>query len=55
MGGDGKIMAVAVKAGVGPNPNLEPGTPQPLFDAHLLPNPFRLSNTTSPGMGSAFW
>jgi Tol biopolymer transport system component len=32
---DGKMMAVPVKAMAGAKPFFEPGTPQPLFEAHL--------------------
>jgi hypothetical protein len=32
---DGKMMAVGVRAMAGTQPSFEPGTPQPLFDAHL--------------------
>ena len=43
VGADGKMMAVAVKAGVpsGPltKPAFEPGTPQPLFETHLAQAP----------------
>jgi Tol biopolymer transport system component len=35
VGGDGKMMAVAVKAVAGPKPIFEPEAPQPLFAAHL--------------------
>ena len=42
VGGDGKMMAVAVKTGApsgpGAKPSFEPGTPQPLFQTRLAPN-----------------
>jgi serine/threonine protein kinase/Tol biopolymer transport system component len=34
--GDGKMMAVTVKATAGPKPTFESGIPQPLFEAHLF-------------------
>jgi Tol biopolymer transport system component/predicted Ser/Thr protein kinase len=36
LGGDGEMMAVAVKATAGPKPTFEPETPQRLFEAHLV-------------------
>jgi len=36
---DNKMMAVAVKAAVGPPASFEPGTPQALFEAHLTQGP----------------
>jgi Tol biopolymer transport system component len=33
---DNKMMSVAVKASVSPKPSFEPGTPQALFDSHML-------------------
>jgi Tol biopolymer transport system component len=33
---DGKMMAVPIKTGSGPKASLEPGTPVPLFDSHIL-------------------
>jgi eukaryotic-like serine/threonine-protein kinase len=38
VGGDGKMMAVAVKAMAGPKPTFEVETPRPLFEAHLAQN-----------------
>src|SRR5262249_1916496 len=35
VGGDSKMMAVAVKALAGPKPTFEPAARQPLFEAHL--------------------
>jgi serine/threonine protein kinase len=36
VGGDGKMMAVPVKAVAGTKPSLEVGSPLPLFDTHLV-------------------
>jgi Tol biopolymer transport system component len=36
VGGDGKMMVVAVKTVAGPKPSFEPGSPQPLLEAHLV-------------------
>jgi hypothetical protein len=35
VGGDGKMMAVPVKAVAGTKPSFEPGAPRPLFKTHL--------------------
>jgi Tol biopolymer transport system component len=32
----GKMMAVSVKLGAGPKPSFEAGTPEPLFDSHII-------------------
>jgi Tol biopolymer transport system component len=42
VGGDGKMMAVAVKAMADTKPSLEPEVPQPLFEAHLASAPINL-------------
>jgi serine/threonine protein kinase/Tol biopolymer transport system component len=42
IGGDRRMMAVAVKAVSGTHPSLEAGTPQPLFEAHT----FESANST---------
>src|SRR5262249_59739421 len=38
VGGDGKMMAVAVTAKAGPNPTFEGAAPQLLFEKHLAQN-----------------
>ena len=41
VGGDGKMMAVAVKAVSGPKPDFEVEAPRPLFEAHLAQGAFQ--------------
>jgi hypothetical protein len=36
---DGRITAVPIAANVGTKPSFEPGTPQPLFQAHVAQGP----------------
>jgi serine/threonine protein kinase/Tol biopolymer transport system component len=36
LGGNGSMMAVAIRATAGPKPTLEPETPRRLFEAHLV-------------------
>jgi hypothetical protein len=41
VGGDGKMMAVAVKAVSGPKPTFAVEAPRPLFEAHLAQGVFQ--------------